>query len=152
MTTAPLTGRKVLAITVSFFGVVIGVNAVLAYKAISTFPGLEVDNGYVASQTFDAERTAQNALGWTLDVSADAKTVTLGFTGPDGKPVQPQSLSAAIGRATEGQDDSIPAFAYADGRYSAPVALNPGKWVLHVQAVAPNGTAFRQRIALYVKG
>jgi nitrogen fixation protein FixH len=152
MTIAPLTGGKVLAITVAFFAVVISVNITLAYKAISTFPGLEVDNSYVASQTFDAEKTAQNALGWRLDVSAQAKIVSLGFTGRDGQPVQPQSLFATIGRATEGQDDSIPAFAYANGRYTAPVALNPGKWVLWVQAVAANGTAFRQRIALYIKG
>lgn len=152
MTSAPLTGRKVLAITVTFFAVVIGVNVMLAYKAISTFPGLEVDNSYVASQTFDAERTAQNALGWKLDVSAQAKVLSLLFTGRDGLPLQPQSLAATIGRATEGQDDSIPAFTYANGRYTAPVSLNPGKWVLHIQAFSADGTAFRQRIALYVKG
>ena len=152
MMTAPLTGRKVLAITVAFFAVVIGVNVTLAYKAISTFPGLEVGNSYVASQTFDAERTAQKALGWTLDAATQSKTITLGFTGPDGQPVQPKSLTTSIGRSTERQDDSTPDFVYADGRYTAPITLAPGKWVLRVEAVAANGTMFRQRIALYVKG
>jgi nitrogen fixation protein FixH len=55
---AEMTGRKVLAITVSAFGVIIAVNFLLAYKAVSTFPGLEVPNSYVASQTFDADRAA----------------------------------------------------------------------------------------------
>ena len=47
-----LTGKHVLAITVSAFAVIIGVNVLLAVKAVSTFPGLEVDNSYVASQGF----------------------------------------------------------------------------------------------------
>ena len=63
---AELTGRKVLAITVSAFGVIIAVNVTLAWQAIATFPGLEVDNGYVASQTFDAEKKGGSWLreGW----------------------------------------------------------------------------------------
>lgn len=152
MTTAPLTGRKVFAIAASFFGVIIGVNGVLAYQAVSTFPGLEVKNSYVASQTFDAERAAQNGLGWALDVTAQSGLVTLTFTGADGLPVQPKSLTATIGRATEAVDDSVPAFAYSAGRYNAPVSLDPGKWVLRVEAFAADGTAFRQRIELFVKG
>lgn len=152
MTVSPLTGRKVFAITATFFAVIIGVNVTLAYKAVSTFPGLEVENSYVASQTFDAERGAQLALGWTLVVNAQSDTVTLAFTGPDGQPVQPKLLNATIGRATEGQDDSIPDFAYAAGHYTAPVALDPGKWVLRVEALAADGTPFRQRITLNIKG
>jgi nitrogen fixation protein FixH len=152
MTIAPLTGRKVFAITAGFFGVIIGVNGVLAYQAVNTFPGLEVKNSYVASQTFDAERSAQNGLGWVLDVTAQSDAVTLAFTGADGLPVQPQSLAATIGRATGALDDSVPAFVYAAGRYTAPVNLDPGKWVLRVDALAADGTVFRQRIELFVKG
>jgi nitrogen fixation protein FixH len=50
---AEITGRHVLAITVGAFGLIIAVNVVMAWKAISTFPGLEVENSYVASQEFD---------------------------------------------------------------------------------------------------
>jgi nitrogen fixation protein FixH len=151
MTTAPLTGRKVFAITASFFAVIIGVNFTLAYQAVGTFPGLEVDNSYVASQTFDAERAAQNALGWSLDVTAQGGSITLTFTGADGQPVQPKSLVASVGRATERQDDRIPDFTYSGGRYSTAIHLDPGKWVLRVQALAADGSPFRQRIAFYVK-
>ena len=50
------------------FSIIIGVNLTLAVNAVRTFPGLEVKNSYVASQHFEADRAAQNALGW--DVSA----------------------------------------------------------------------------------
>jgi nitrogen fixation protein FixH len=151
MTAGQLTGPKVFAITASFFAVIIGVNMVLAYQAVSTFPGLEVANGYVASQTFDDERRAQEALGWTLDVQGARDTLTLRFNGADGLAVQPTGLTASIGRATEAQEDSIPNFAYSAGTFTAPVALNPGKWILRIDAVAPDGTQFRQRVALFVK-
>ena len=51
--TRPLTGKHVLAITLVAFGVIIGVNVLMAVKAVGTFPGLEVANSYVASQDFD---------------------------------------------------------------------------------------------------
>ena len=58
---AELTGKHVLGITVGAFAVIIGVNVLLAVKAVSTFPGLEVDNSYVASQGFDKRKAAQEA-------------------------------------------------------------------------------------------
>ena len=61
-----LTGRHVLVITVSAFAVIIGVNLTLAYQAVATFPGLEVQNSYVAGQGFNDRKAAQEALGWTL--------------------------------------------------------------------------------------
>lgn len=60
----PLTGRKVLMILVAAFGIIIAVNMTLLYNAIKTFPGLEVKNSYVASQTFDDRAISQRALGW----------------------------------------------------------------------------------------
>ena len=39
-----LTGRHVLAITLTAFGVIIAVNLMMAFKAVSTFPGLETPN------------------------------------------------------------------------------------------------------------
>lgn len=58
----PLTGRNVLAIMVSAFTVNIGVNLTPAYQVVATFPGLETKNSSVASQSFNADRAAQEAL------------------------------------------------------------------------------------------
>jgi nitrogen fixation protein FixH len=147
-----VTGRHVLAIFVVFFGVIIAVNAGLAWKAVSTFPGLEVDNGYVASQTFDAELAAQKALGWALAPSYDksGEQLHLAFTDAAGHPVTVASLDVLVGRTTEAGDDRRPAFVLADGIYSAPATLAQGKWMMAVAARSANGTLFRQRIDLYV--
>ena len=148
----PLTGWHVLAMFVAFFGVIIAVNGTLAWKAISTFPGLEVENGYVASQTFDAEKTAQEALHWVLTPKYDAvqDQLSLTFTDAQGQPVTLASLEVLVGRTTEAVDDMRPGFVLADGVYAAPARLAMGKWMLAVTAHATDGTRFRQRIDLYV--
>lgn len=149
MTAKPLTGRKVLLIAVSAFGVIIAVNLTMARFAISTFPGLETKNSYVASQSFDAERKAQVALGWTLDAAIEGDTIVLRFTDQVGNPIRPDGLTTLLGRTTTRHDDQTPDFTYAAGRFTAPVTLARGKWELRVRATAPDGTAFRQRLELY---
>ncbi len=75
------TGRKMLAIVVAFFAVIITVNLFMAYKAVGTFPGLVVKNSYVASQEFDRNRTAPvgDLAGgnWNVLLKAHAKDGTL---------------------------------------------------------------------------
>lgn len=147
-----LTGAKVLAITVSAFAVIIGVNVVLAVKAVSTFPGLEVKNSYVASQIFDAERKAQMALGWTLTESHEGGELRLAFRDRDGLPVEVDRLSAVVGRTTEAAEDIRPDFAFRNGDYLAQVPLRPGKWMILLEAFAKDGTRFHQRLDLFVEG
>jgi nitrogen fixation protein FixH len=149
-----LTGRHVLAITVSAFAVIIGVNLTLAYKAVSTFPGLEVENSYVASQDFDRDRAAQVALGWSLApyYDGDRQELTLRFTDAAGNPVNLSELSVLLGRTTEARDDRQPTFDLRDGVYLAKVALPRGKWMMQIEAHAQDGTLFRQRRDLVVKG
>ena len=47
-------GWHVFATFAAAFGIIISVNLTLAFKAVATFPGLEVRNSYIASQSFDA--------------------------------------------------------------------------------------------------
>ena len=66
----PLTGRKVLFMLVAFFGVVFGVNFLMAKLAIDTLPGTEVDSAYSASLAYEKEIAAardQNARNWKVD-------------------------------------------------------------------------------------
>lgn len=149
--TAPreITGRHVLIGFVAAFGVIIAVNLLLAFSAVSTFPGLEVDNSYVASQEFDDRRDAQEALGWTVDASHRAGILTLAITDDAGAPVEVAQLSAILGRATHVRDDTAPDFRYDGTAYVAPVDLAPGNWNIRMEAVAGNGTEFRQRVVLH---
>lgn len=147
-----LTGRHVLAIAVSAFGVIIAVNLVLAWQAVSTFPGLEVKNSYVASQTFDAERDAQEALGWQVTPEYGDGQLSLIIRDAAGLPAPVAELSAVVGRTTHVRDDRTPDFSYRGGIYTAPMTLDPGAWLIHLQAKAADGTPFRQRLDLYIRG
>ena len=148
------TGRKMAIVMVSFFGVIIAVNVLMAYKAVSTFPGLEVKNSYVASQTFDTNRTAQQALGWTMTPDYDAadNRLYLSFTDATGQPATLSDLSVLVGRTTEAKDDQTPDFINAAGLWTAPLDLATGRWLLRVDARAADGTLFSQRVSILVKG
>lgn len=146
MMTRELTGRHVLAITLCAFGVIVAVNLLMAFKAVSTFPGLETANSYVASQKFDVERAAQQALGWTVTPDYDGAELTLMIRDQQGNPARVRSLDASIGRPTHVRDDQTPQFSYEDGMFRAPLTLSPGNWIIHVTAEAWDGTQFRQRI------
>lgn len=149
-----ITGRKVLIITVSAFAVIIAVNVYMAVKAVSTFPGLEVANSYVASQSFDADRNAQALLDWTLTQEFDpaAKQLRLTFLDANGQPAQLSDLQVLVGRPTSAADDMRPAFIRQGGSYVAAATLAPGKWMLHVEAKSQNGVQFKQRLDLVVGG
>jgi nitrogen fixation protein FixH len=149
---AEITGRKVFVFTVSAFAVIIGVNLVMAWKAISTFPGLEAKNTYVASQEFDIRRDAQEALGWSVATAHERGTVKLVITDAAGAPVEVGTLSVLIGRPTSAQDDVRPAFAFVGGLYQAEVPLAAGQWMLKLDATAKDGTRFEQRFDLMVAG
>ncbi|NVK61020.1 MAG: FixH family protein [Rhodobacteraceae bacterium] len=145
-----LTGWHVLAIFVGAFGIIIGVNVALAWNAVKTFPGLQVDNSYIASQTFDVRREAQEALGWAVETSHDDGLLELAITDAKGYPVQPAHLEAKVGRTTTERDDHNPDFRFDGRAFVAEDALAPGYWNIWLTAQAQDGTAFEQRLELYV--
>lgn len=147
-----MTGPKVLAIMLCFFGTIIAVNLTLAWSAVSTFPGLEVQNSYVSSQNFNAELAAQQALGWDVTADLDQGELVLAITGPDGDPAQVATLDAVLGAATHVRDDQRPDFVFLDGAFRAPVDIGPGNWNIRLRATAADGTEFRQRVVLHVQG
>jgi nitrogen fixation protein FixH len=142
-----MTGRKVIVIFVSIFAVVFSVNMYMAYSAVSTFPGLEVQNSFVASQGFNDRLAAQQALGWSVSVEVSETEIQVHFTDDDGYPVAVADMTATLGRATHERDDVAPDFTYHNGTFSAPVTLDGGNWNLRLRATAPDGTRFQKRIA-----
>ena len=146
--TREFTGWHMLGIMVVAFGTIIGVNLTLAYKAVQTFPGLETRNSYVASQSFDADRAAQNALGWTLETHLTHTELTLSVTDANGTPITPKVVSATLGRATNVAQDMTPAFTIVNGAMHANVDAGAGYWNLRLVLEAEDGTIFRRRIQL----
>lgn len=146
-----LTGRDVLIGFVLAFGVIIAVNLTLAWKAVSTFPGLEVKNSYVASQTFDAERAAQERLGWTADTRLDGGVVRVVFTGHDGHAVDVEHVEALLGRTTIRTDDQTLVFIRTGvSTFEAPVEVAKGQWMMQLRAIAADGTPWRSRVSIAV--
>lgn len=140
-----ITGWHVAGIFGIGFSTIIAVNLTLAVNAVQTFPGLEVKNSYVASQSFEEDRRAQEALGWTVSARLEADVLTLRFD-HKGAPVAPEIETAVFGRATSVAADQSPSFTFNGTDFTAPVDGGAGNWNLRVTARAADGTLFKQRI------
>jgi nitrogen fixation protein FixH len=147
----PLTGRKVLAIALVSFGVILGANLLLAYHAVSTFSGLVVPNSYIASQEFDARRSAQEALGWTLVLGHDDATLTVRLSDSAGRTVRPDALEVIVGRSTTAATDVVVDMQPTPEGYVGRVELAPGNWLVQLRARAADGTAYYVRHTLFVR-
>lgn len=142
-----LTGRHALAILVSFFGLIIGVNLFMAYSAVSTFPGMEVDSSYADSQTFDDRRVAQEALGWNASVEIPGDgTLILHLVDAAGRPVAPAELAALLTRPTNREEDQLLDLTRINGAFVAPAAIGDGQWRLRLTGTARDGTDYRHNI------
>ena len=143
-----ITGHHVFLIAALAFGVIISVNLTLAVNAVRTFPGLEVKNSYIASQSFDRDRSAQVALGWEVEAAIDGNQIRLSIKDRHGVPVQPASLAVTFGRTTHVADDQRLDLAFDGAGFVGPVVAAPGLWSLRVEAEAKDGTLFRKRLEL----
>ncbi|WP_424926833.1 FixH family protein [Amaricoccus tamworthensis] len=146
----PLTGRDVALIFALFFGVILAANLTLLFNAVSTFSGLVVPNSYVASQSFDRNREAQEALGWSLNLDYADGSVALAMRDSEGRLVRPASLDLTIGRPTTERDDIQPQLIAGPDGYTATATLAPGIWRAEIEATDFEGETFRQRLNLYV--
>lgn len=150
------TGKHMLASIVAFFGVIIAVNLTMAYFANSTWSGLIVKNGYVASQSFDkdlARVRAQDALGWTVAVTHGDGEVTLIFADRGQAKLDGLSVTGQLRRpATASLDQTLAFSPRSSGLYAAPANLKPGVWELDVVADSAAGEPFKKTYRFFVKG
>jgi len=144
------TGKKMLMLMVAFFAVIISVNLYMAFSAVSTFPGLEVENSYVASQQFNDRAAAQRALGWDVSLRHEGNELVLDLRDSDGNEVIPAGIDAKIGRPTFAGDDLELSFRLMGDSYHAEAELAPGPWRLFLDVVAQDGTLYKKRIHLVV--
>ncbi len=147
--TREITGGHVFAGFAAAFGLIVAVNLTLAYQAVHTFPGLEVRNSYVASQSFNADREAQEALGWDVTANVVGDELHL-IIMKNGLAISPAIESAVFGRATSVAADQTPDFHFDGDRLVSPVEAGAGNWNLRLKARAADGTLFQQRIIVHV--
>lgn len=144
-------GWHVFTVFAAAFSVIISVNLTLAFQAVRTFPGLEVRNSYVASQSFDKDRAAQLALGWDVSVTLSDQMLSLTVL-ENGLAIAPTIEAATFGRATNVKFDEIPAFTFDGQAMRATVQGGAGNWNLRLRLRAADGTLFQQRIIVRADG
>ena len=132
------TGRHMAIIMVSFFGIVIAVNLVMARFAVSTFGGTVVDNSYVASQKFNgwlADAEAQERDGWTQKIALDdERHLTLHLARQTAAITDPKLTITAkhpLGLAPSLTLDMV---SLGDGQWQSLTTLPQGRWLIHVTA------------------
>jgi nitrogen fixation protein FixH len=138
-------GWHVFATFFVAFGIIIAVNLTLAFNAVRTFPGLEVKNSYVASQSFDDDRVAQLSLNWNVSATLTGDNLVLEIL-ENGKPISPKIDTAIFGRATSVSQDQFPDFSFDGKSLRARVDGGAGNWNLRLKAQSIGGTKFQQRV------
>ena len=148
-----LKGGHVLAMIIAFFGVIIAVNMVMAYLANSTWSGLVVENGYVASQNFHndlAKAKAQEALGWNVGFAFDKDSVKVTFADAKGEKLDRLTLAGKLQRTVTDKEDQVLAFSWmGSGTYAAPARLAPGLWEVEIDGKG-DGVADYHKIFRFV--
>jgi len=150
----PFTGWHMLGVIGLFFGVIIAVNIGLAIAATGTFPGLVVNNSYVASQGYNdllEEARAQADEGMQMQLDAPDGFVVVRLLDRDGVLQRRLRVTAVVGRPSTRSEDRTIVLAPAAGIHRAEVALPPGQWIVGVEAWRGEQLAYRQQRRLYVR-
>ena len=147
MSLRPLTGRTVFFIFLSGFGIITTANLLLAFSAVRSFPGLEVANTYVASQSFQERRAAQRALGWTMRADYREGRLFVELRDRDGGAAPAEGPEITVGRLTSAQSDRT---LRLDAAGSVALDLGPGLWRVDLRATGPGGVLFEKRAKLQV--
>lgn len=146
----PLTGRGVLIIAVCAFSAIIGANLTLAFAAIDSFPGVEVRNGYIASQSFERDRAAQKRLGWRTEAHYERGVLTVEVLDRADRPAPIEDISFRLGRPTTEAADFTADMKLTASGWVTDLDLAPGLWRLDVKGGHRGAPAFRQHLVFEV--
>lgn len=154
-----LTGYHVLLGFLTFFLVIFAMNAVMIFKAVTTFGGLETDDAYRKGLAYNQRikaAEAQAKLGWTVS-NFQALSGNAGFKlemrRSDGEPIGGLAIKGTIGRsATNKFDQTITMIEDLPGHYVAKTeqALLPGSWTADLTAVGREGETFSLRRRVWI--
>lgn len=133
----PFTGRHITAILVTFFGIVIAVNFLMAHYATSTFGGVVVENSYVASQKYNGwldEAAREKALGWKASASRQADgRIAVDLTGAPQGVLLEADARHPLGRMA---DQTLRFAPVGANRFVSETPLPAGRWTLRLAARA----------------
>jgi nitrogen fixation protein FixH len=154
-----LRGAHVLIAIVAFFCVVIAVNAIMVYSAVSTYSGVVAAEPYRKGLHYNDRVLAnerQQLLGWQDAFTVDRSgQIALTIRDVEGRSINGLDVQIIIGRpATNRHDTKVALIANAAGGYAAKVApLQAGTWIVTVEArtsAADENPIFRARRRLWL--
>ena len=150
-------GRQTLVVLLGAFAIVGLVNAVFVWAAVSTFSGLDGEDGYRRGLAYNdtlAEAAAQKQLGWHVALNASGgNSLQLVLTDTRGEPINGLAISGTLGRPAVSQFDRPLAFApKGPGRYEARLsATGKGTWIVSLNVTGPGtGSVFRWKERLWL--
>jgi nitrogen fixation protein FixH len=154
-----LTGRMVLVGLVAFFAVVIGVNALMTYAAISTFGGVETESSYRAGLAFANEMAtvkAQDARHWNVTAKAaidgDATIVEVTARDASGRPVPNLAAAAQLVHPTDRRGDvTVPLLSSGAGIFRGETAAATGQWDLMIELSRDGERLFRSKNRVWLR-
>jgi nitrogen fixation protein FixH len=156
-----LKGWHVLLILLGFFGVTIGVNALFATYALSTFSGEDESKPYLRGLAYNetlAKRAAQAVLNWqaTIEIAREGENdalVSVSIMAGDGTPLSALEVEATLRRPVDARRDrTVRLEAVGDGAYRGRVAdVERGQWDVVARAAAAGGAAFEAERRVMLK-
>ncbi len=148
-----LTGRRVLAMLIAFFGVIIVVNVFMMKAAISTFGGVDTKSSYEAGRMFEGEvakAEAQAARDWQvnahLTASGNEQVLSVDLHDASGAPVTGVDVEATLAHPVDERNDVTVKLAEIDaGTYRGQAIVPLGVWELNLLVVRGDQQLFRSK-------
>lgn len=157
-----ITGKHVLIAMLSFFGLIIAVNAVMMRLALSTHTGVVAENTYRKGVKYNDEIAAaerMELLGWRnqMALAPTGDKLSIDIRDKDGNAVRGLAIKATLGRpASEKYDLELTLNETTAGSYEASIpARDAGTYVASIEATDPareqDGILYRAKERLWLK-
>ena|SRR5689334_21822997 len=154
-----LTGWMVLLYLFTFFAIVMGVNGLMIYEALSTMRGVDTESAYQAGRMFEQDVAmvkAQDDLHWQVDAkltpAPDGTRVELLARDDAGHVLTGMAVSARFERPTDrGLDRDIALTEDLPGQYHGNIRLVAGQWDLVVAISRGRQQMFRSKNRVVLK-
>jgi len=147
----PNRSRWIPWVFVGAFGVIIAVNMVLVYAALTTFTGVTTGKSYDRGRNYNAvlaEAARQDALGWSARVALEGGVLTVVAVDREGLPLGGR-VEGVLHRPLEGAELRLDFAAAGPGRFIAFAELPAqGQWDARLSLTNERGERLdiRQRI------
>jgi nitrogen fixation protein FixH len=144
----PKRGRWIPWVFVGGMTLVVVVNGLLVWFALSTFTGVTVTRAYERGRGYDqvlAEAARQDALGWRGDITLEAGVLRVVMQNDAQQPLHGR-LEGVLQRPLEGVEVPLGFGATGHGRFAARLEpLRAGHWEARITFFDESGTAFDMR-------